>query len=94
MNEHITIQQDSSAWQFFARLSFGVSLLATTLGIYYMPLDIWIKGYLAMGLYFTVASAFTLSKTMRDEHEASKLVKKLGEAKTEKMLLKEYSAQS
>ncbi len=91
MNDHITIQQDSSAWQFFARVSFAVSLLATTLGIYVMPAHIWVKGYLAMGLYFTVASTFTLAKTMRDEHEATKLIKKLGEVKTEKMLMKELA---
>jgi hypothetical protein len=86
MNEHITIQQDSPAWQFFTRLSFAVALMTTSLGIYVLPADAWIKGYLAMGLYFTVASAFMLAKSLRDEFEAKKLVKKLSEAKTEKML--------
>lgn len=89
MNDYLSIQQDSPAWIFFVKLSFGVSLLTTSLGIFYLPAALWIKGYLAMGLYFTIASAITLSKTLRDEHETRKLVKKLSEAKAEKML-KEY----
>jgi hypothetical protein len=39
-----------------------------------------------MGLYFTVSSAFGLAKTLRDAHESSRIVAKISEAKTEKML--------
>ena len=38
-------------------------------------------------------STFTLPKTMRDESEASKLINKLAQARTEK-LLKEYGQES
>lgn len=85
----ISLQQDSPVWIFFVKLSFAVALLTTTLGIYFLPVDVWIKGYMAMGLYFCVASAISLSKTLRDEHEAKRLIKKISEVKTEK-LLKEY----
>lgn len=39
-----------------------------------------------MGVYFTVSSAFGLAKTLRDAHESSRLITKISEAKTEKML--------
>ena len=60
-----------------------------TIGIFYLPAEIWVKGYLAMGVLFTVGSTFTLAKTLRDEHEAKKLINKISEVKTERML-KDY----
>ena len=60
-------------------------------GIYALPVTVWIKGYFVIGLFFTVGSAFTLAKTMRDSHEHRKLVNRLKEAKTER-LLTEYEA--
>lgn len=84
------LSQDSSAWIFFVHLAFGISLFLMCIGIYYLPEPAWIRGYLAMGLFFTVSSTITLSKTIRDNHEAKKIVNRLSEAKTEKMILKEY----
>jgi len=49
----------------------------------------WVKGYLIMGLVFTVGSSFSLSKTIRDDAEAEKLVDRIKGAKTEQ-ILKEY----
>jgi len=86
-NERI---QDSGAWRIQVMIAFAVSLGFTTVGIGYLPLDQWSKGYLMMGLYFTVSSAFTLAKTLRDAHESQKFTSRLTEAKTEKML-REYS---
>jgi hypothetical protein len=45
-------------------------MFITLLGIYYMPIDLWIKGFIIMGLFFTVGSTFTLAKTIRDRHES------------------------
>ncbi len=81
-----TIQQDSAAWRLFVVVSFMLSLGATSLGLMIVPVDLWVKGYLAMGLYFTVSSTFILSKTIRDAHESGKLINKISEARTEKML--------
>ncbi|MCU0492117.1 MAG: hypothetical protein MUD01_11040, partial [Chloroflexaceae bacterium] len=49
--------------------SFIISTTFTLIGTYYMPVDLWIKGYLWMGLLFSVGSTFTLSKTIRDSFE-------------------------
>ena len=77
---------DTGAWRFQVVATFVIALALTTGGILYMPLEVAAKGYLLMGLYFTVSSAFGLAKTLRDNHESSKLVAKISEAKTEKML--------
>ncbi len=83
------IQKDSTAWKFFVKASFVLSVAGMGAGIYCLPADIWVKGYMAMGTVFLTGSSITLTKTIRDEHEAQKLIKKISEVKTEK-ILKEY----
>lgn len=86
------IQQDSSAWIFFVKVCFGIAVVATAVGIYFLPVDYWAKGYIGMGMFFLVGSTLMLSKTMRDEHEAKKIINQIKDVKTEK-LLKEYEGE-
>jgi len=85
------IQRDSSSWVFFVKFSFFISIIAMSIGIFFLPTDFWIKGYMAMGLLFVIGSTFTLAKTLRDEHEAMKLINQIQGVKTEK-ILKEYDS--
>ena len=78
--------QDTAAWRFQVIAAFIVALGLTTGGVLYLPVDTWIKGYLLMGVYFTVSSAFGLAKSLRDAHESTRIVSKISEAKTEKIL--------
>jgi hypothetical protein len=78
--------KDTAAWRFQVIAAFAIALVLTTGGVFYLPVTTWIKGYLLMGLYFTVSSAFALAKTLRDAHESSRLIAKISEAKAEKML--------
>ncbi|MGD8863731.1 MAG: YiaA/YiaB family inner membrane protein [Myxococcales bacterium] len=80
---------DTAAWRLQVVVAFLIALCLTTVGILYLPVDAWTKGYLAMGLYFTVSSAFGLAKTLRDAHESSRLIHRIAEARTEQML-REY----
>lgn len=80
------LQQDSAAWRFFVQVAFFVSLALMSVGIWELPVNVWMRGFLGMGLFFTVSSTIVLTKTMRDDHEAQKLIKRLTNAKTEKML--------
>jgi len=80
---------DSPAWRLQVVIAFAVALLLMTAGILNLPADTWVKGYLVIGLYFTVSSAFNLAKTLRDDHESDKLVARIAQAKTEK-ILREY----
>lgn len=80
---------DSIAWVSFTKISFLTSLGAMIFGIVMLPLDMWIKGYFAMGLLFLVSSTISVSKTLRDQHEYDRIINRVEEAKTEK-ILKEF----
>lgn len=80
---------DSPAWRFQVVLAFAVALVFMSAGIFYLPADAWVRGYLVIGLYFTVSAAFNLAKTLRDDHENEKLTARIAQAKTEK-ILREY----
>ena len=84
-----TVRTDTGAWRFQVVAAFALALGLTTLGVCYLPVDTWTKGYLMMGLYFTVSSAFSLAKTLRDGHESEKLTSRISEARAEKMI-REY----
>ncbi len=86
MAKQVINQDHSTAWILQTWLSFVVSIGATSLGIIYLPVDNWIKGYMGMGLLFTVGSTVSLTKTQRDIHESNKISSKIEEAKVEKIL--------
>jgi hypothetical protein len=86
MAKRVINQDHSPAWVIQTWLSFFLSIGGTAIGICYLPADPWIKGYMAMGLTFTVGSTVSLTKTQRDLYESSKLTSKLEEAKVEKIL--------
>ncbi len=79
-------QDHSQAWIVQVWASFIISVSATVLGIIFLPVDAWVKGYMGMGLGFTVGSTIQLSKTQRDIHEATKLTTRIEEARVEKLL--------
>ena len=83
---HPTLKSDTNAWVFQVWVSFLVALSLMVLGIYNMSADIWVKGYLVMGLFFTVGSCFNLAKTLRDQQESRRLINRFTDAKTEKIL--------
>jgi hypothetical protein len=55
-------------------------------GVASLPLDWWVRAYLAMGMVLVVQSCFTLAKNIRDVHEASRIYNRIEEARTEKLL--------
>lgn len=86
MTKVTTPQAHSSAWIFQAWISLIVSISATTIGILYLPVDSWVKGYIGMGFLFTIGSTVSLSKTVRDIHESNKFTSRIDEAKLERLL--------
>lgn len=60
---------NTPAWNFFAWASFVCALLLMSTGIWHLPADAWVQGFLVMGTFFLVGSTFTLSKTVRDNQE-------------------------
>jgi hypothetical protein len=77
----------SQSWIVFTYVSFVAALAMVVVGIILMPLDLAMKGYLAMGVAMLIQSCITLTKTLRDNDEAGKLVNRLGDAKTERLLM-------
>jgi hypothetical protein len=77
----------SNAWIAQTWISFAISIAATMGGITYLPVDNWIKGYLGMGLLFSVGSTINLSKTTRDIAESQRIISRIDEAKMEKFLV-------
>lgn len=85
MNEPIH-QEHSAAWRLQTIISFGLSFGGVLLGIVYLPAEPWVKAFLALGVCYAITSAISLSKTMRDEHEAKKFVHRVDTAKIEQFL--------
>lgn len=63
-------RSNTLAYIFQVWVSFVVAAGGTCIGIAYLPVDAWTKGFLGMGLLFTIGSCFSLAKTIRDEQEA------------------------
>ena len=73
---------------FFAQagISFAVAAVAVGIGITYLPVGRWIRGFLAVGALFLVSSTFTLAKCVRDHQEATQGLSALDHARLEGML--------
>jgi hypothetical protein len=76
----------SAAWVTQTYISFAVSLVALGIGIAYLPVDDWVRAFLAVSALYAVTSSISLSKTLRDQHEARQVVARVDEAKLERLL--------
>jgi len=66
--------------------SFGIALVAMAIGIFYLPVGAWIRGFLAVALLYVVTSAFTLAKCVRDAQELGTVVRRVDQARIDKLL--------
>ncbi len=82
----IVPQKDTNAWIFQVWASFMIAISSMAVGIFYLPVDNWVKGYMGMGLVFTIGSSFSLAKTLRDQKEAENILARVDEARVEKIL--------
>lgn len=76
----------TSAYVAQAAIAFGASLSGAGIGICYLPLDVWQRGFLGMSVLFLVTSSFTLAKVVRDRQESDSLRVRLDEARLEKLI--------
>jgi hypothetical protein len=83
-----TTSQSKPSAAFFVQaiLSFTVSLGALIIGIMSLPVGMWIRGFLAVGLLYVVTSTFTLAKVVRDQQEATSVHGRIDQARIEKLL--------
>lgn len=80
--------QPSMTTAYFAQcvISFGVALGSVTLGVIYLPIDAWIRAFLAIAVLYTVTSAFVLAKCIRDRHEVANMASRIDQARLDKLL--------
>ncbi|MFE7634045.1 YiaA/YiaB family inner membrane protein [Kitasatospora sp. NPDC057518] len=76
----------TAAYYLQAVLSFALSGTALAAGIIYLPVGGWTRAFLGLGLLFTVSSAFTLAKVIRDRQESNDMVTRVDQARLEKLL--------
>jgi len=55
--------------------------------VFFLPIDLWMKGYLTMGIVMLIQTCITLTKTVRDNYESSKFVNRIEDAKAERLLM-------
>ncbi|NJL14625.1 MAG: hypothetical protein HC913_17560 [Microscillaceae bacterium] len=84
--EKIMSSANTSSFYAMAWLSFIIATVGMLVGIVYMPLNLELKAFFALGYFYTVSSCFTLAKTIRDKHEAEQFHNRLKDAKYEKFL--------
>ncbi|MBR0797022.1 hypothetical protein JQ615_16645 [Bradyrhizobium jicamae] len=82
-----TIQPHSGAWVTFTYASFAASAFLVAIGVFWLPIDLWMKGYLTMGVVMLIQTCVTLTKTVRDNHESGRLVNRIEDAKAERLLM-------
>jgi hypothetical protein len=76
----------STAFYVQSMLSFAISLAALIIGVISLPVDTWMRGFLAVGVLYVVTSTFTLAKVVRDYQEATSVHSRVDQARLEKLL--------
>jgi hypothetical protein len=86
VSQHQPPAAQSNGWIVQTYISFAVSMSALALGIAYMPGDPWKRAFLGVAALYAVTSSISLSKTVRDQHEAARVVARVDEARFERLL--------
>jgi len=76
----------TSAFYLQAVLSFGLSMTAVGIGVVFLPVNGWVRAFLGIAMLYTVTSAFTLAKVIRDRQEDSYIASRVDRARLDKLL--------
>ncbi|HSE10437.1 MAG TPA: YiaA/YiaB family inner membrane protein [Nocardioidaceae bacterium] len=72
-----TAPKNTTAFYVQSMIAFGLALTAVTFGIWYLPVDAWIRAFLIVASLFMVSSTFTLAKCVRDAQESTTVLERL-----------------
>ncbi|MEU9184521.1 YiaA/YiaB family inner membrane protein [Streptomyces sp. NPDC048484] len=86
MSETPVKQQSTAAFYGQAVASFGVATVATSIGIFKLDVNTWVRAFLGIAVLYLVTSAFTLAKVIRDRQEAGQIISRVDQARLEKIL--------
>ncbi|RKS08786.1 YiaA/B family two helix domain-containing protein [Nocardiopsis sp. Huas11] len=67
----IPTPQTRTTPQFYLQsiIAFAVSTIGVSVGIAYLPVDLWMRAFLGMSVLFVITATFTLAKCVRDRQE-------------------------
>ncbi|MGV9713581.1 YiaA/YiaB family inner membrane protein [Gordonia sp. NPDC003424] len=85
-NTEIPQTPTTAAYFLQAAIAFGISLATAVVGIAYLPIDPWQRGFLGITLMFLTSSTFTLAKVVRDRQEQGTVRARLDEARMDKIM--------
>ena len=80
------LPKHTTAFAVQSAIAFGAALIAVVLGIAYLPVDTWMRSFLAVGTLFLVSSSFTLAKVVRDAQESTALTSRIDQARVDRIL--------
>ncbi|MGO4257078.1 YiaA/YiaB family inner membrane protein [Marmoricola sp. RAF53] len=78
--------KNTSAFFAQAGVSFAIALAGLLFALLYLPVDPWIRAFLAMTTLFLVSSSFTLAKVIRDAQDDRYVVSRIDQARFDKLL--------
>jgi hypothetical protein len=85
--------KNSNSWTMFTGASFVLAAGMMAGGIYSLDASFAAKGFYAMAAIMLVHTSITLTKTLRDSEEAQRMINKIEDAKTEKLLMEIHNGQ-
>jgi hypothetical protein len=87
MNNDTNLIRNSHAWTMFTIGSFVLAASMMAGGIYFLEASFAAKGFYSMSAVMLVHTAISITKTLRDNEEANKLINRIEDAKTERLLM-------
>lgn len=78
--------KNSSAFYIQSVLSFTASVGAVAIGVFYLPVETWVRAFLGVGLLYVVTSTFTLAKCVRDKQELENVSSRVDQARLDRLL--------
>src|SRR3546814_17360862 len=67
-------------------ISCGSAVLTIVRAVCYLPVDPWVRAFLALGTLFLTTSSFTLAKCVRDNQENAAVTARIDQARVDKIL--------
>jgi hypothetical protein len=87
MSNQAFMPKHSDAWTMFTIVSFVVAASMMAGGIYFLEASFAAKGFYAMSALMLVHTAISITKTLRDVEESKRMINKIEDARTEKLLM-------
>ena len=76
----------STSWNLFTYFNFSVAVFMMGAGIYSLAASFSAKGFYVMAALMLVYSTAAITKALRDKEEAERMINKIEDARTERLL--------